>query len=101
MKIQLHEYDESKSYFSLPVLVEAERLMKATEIVPEGSEPFVAPEGSYVVSIQGVPRSVVDASTFEAQYRKLADMPPHIKNAINSILAWKLGIESENGVHAI
>ena len=90
--IKLHEYDREKTYFLLPTLVEAEQLTEDTEYEADGST-HTASGGCYVVSIQGIPMSVVERVDFEKHYCKLSEMPKPVKFYINRILAWKLGIK--------
>ena len=92
-KIKLHKYDADKTYFTLPVLVEAEQLEQDTEYETADGSTHKAAGGCWVVSIQGSPVSVVERLEFQKHYRKLDDLPKRIKQHINRILAWKLGIK--------
>ena len=91
-KIKLHEHDKEKTYFSMPVLCEAEQLESDQEISVQHGDNINAKKGDYIVSIQGVPQSLVEKAKFDQHYRKLNDMPDDIKKAIRKVLGWKLGI---------
>lgn len=89
-KFPIRKLDPEKSYYLMPLVVEAEQLTEDTEIETDYHGTFTAKAGSYIVSIYGTPTSVVSEEDFKKNYVKHDMIPENIRGHFAKILKWKL-----------